>query len=209
MAEIVPGILARTPEQLYADLRRLEPHTSRVHIDIIDGHFAPNTTVNGYDELAAFDTLLKFDIHLMVNEPAAVLERWYGIKNAERFFVHAEAVGDVSQALAHAHEKQRWIGVALNPETDGAAAERFLANADGVLLLGVHPGFSGQKMLPGTVEKVAALRANHPELFIGVDGGIDLETALQAKGAGATMLVSTSYILRSPDIAAAIKNLNI
>lgn len=206
--EVIPGILAKTPEQLYADLRRLEKHTSRVHIDVIDGLFAPNATVGGYEELLAFSTQLKFDVHMMVNDPVGVFERWRGVKNADRFLVHVEATGsDAFAALSHARVDGRSAWAALDPGTGLNIAERFIAGANGVLILGVHPGFSGQKMLTGTAEKVALLHERHPHIAIGVDGGINPETAPQIVAAGATMLVATSFVLNSPDISRAIKKI--
>src|SRR5688572_19851472 len=105
---VVPAILAKSADDLYAKIRLLEPHVSRVHIDVIDGQFAPNTTVSGFHELAPLDTKLKFDVHLMVHNPLAVLDSWYAVKRADRFFMHAEAQGDTVAAMAQARAHGRW-----------------------------------------------------------------------------------------------------
>ena len=207
MIEVIPSILARTTDELYEAIRKLEPHVSRVHIDIVDGQFAPNTTVTAYQELDQLDTQLKFDVHLMVNNPGAVLEHWYQVKQADRFFIHAEAPQDPLTALAQIRAPQRWAGLAANPGTNVPTIERFLPSTDIVLMMGVHPGFTGGHFLPATVEKVATLHARHPQLPIGVDGGMSPETAQQVIAAGATIIVSSTYIMQSPDIGEAVEKL--
>ena len=77
MIEVIPSILAKTPEEFEAMVRKLEPHTERVHLDIIDADFADNATIKGYTELSKLSSKLNFDIHLMVKKPIDHLKRWY------------------------------------------------------------------------------------------------------------------------------------
>src|SRR3990167_10522280 len=96
MVEIIPAILAKTPEEFREAVHKLEPYAERVHLDIIDGVFAQNTTVQGFRELGGLETPLAFDVHLMVSRPADILQEWLKTK-ADRFMVHVESEGDLKE----------------------------------------------------------------------------------------------------------------
>jgi ribulose-phosphate 3-epimerase len=65
--------------------------------------------------------------------------------------------------------------------------------------MSVNPGFGGQKFIPSSLEKINKLRLEIDELDldidIGVDGGINLETAPMVSQSGANLLVAGSAIL--------------
>ncbi|MBX4211765.1 MAG: hypothetical protein KW806_03195 [Candidatus Yanofskybacteria bacterium] len=98
MIEIVPSILAKTHEEFETLVRKFEPHVTRVHLDIIDGEFANNKTICGFEELRLITTSLSFDVHLMVRTPSKNLAEWYQTK-ADRFIIHPESQEPVGPLL--------------------------------------------------------------------------------------------------------------
>lgn len=73
MTEIIPAILAKTKEEFMEMVKKVEPFTERVHLDVTDGAFTAGKTILGYEELLALDTKLQFDAHLMVVHPQEYL----------------------------------------------------------------------------------------------------------------------------------------
>src|SRR3989344_1872394 len=200
-----------TPSILSADLSCLQKEIDSVmtadwiQVDVMDGHFVPNLTF-GAPLLKGIQTKLPLDIHLMVENPAERIEEFLQI-GAKNITFHAEAVRDTKarkDLIATIHTGGATAGIAINPETSVEDILDVIDEVDLVLVMSVHPGFSGQKFLHEVLEKVKLLRAKHPDLMIQMDGGVDLQTAPLCVKAGANNLVAASAIFGAADRAKAI-----
>ena len=208
MADVIPAILAKSYEELERMVRTVEPYVERVHLDIMDGVFVSNTTITGYDELIRLDTNLKFDVHLMVENPADLMYHWYEVRGkADTFLVHAERANGLRELLEQIRLNQCRAGLVLNPETAVEEVQELLELIDMMQFMTVHPGFYGGQFIDDVLGKITDFRESHPDRPILVDGGITPETAIKTLRAGATTLVSGSYIFNSPDPAKAILEL--
>jgi ribulose-phosphate 3-epimerase len=121
---------------------------------------------------------------------------------------HYEVVDDVPATIAAARAHGLAAGVAFNPESEPEDVARVAADADLVLCMSIHPGYSGQEFMPDAVDRIARLRAALPvHIPIQVDGGIDEDTIAGARDAGATLFVAGSAIYGRTDPAAAYRAL--
>lgn len=213
MINIIPAILAKDFKELAFQVRKIEPFTEWVHLDVIDGKLAPNFTWNNPSEWKKLGSFLKLEVHLMIKEPWKAIEDWIQ-GGAQRVIVHREAFKDeelekIEEIIKRGHQEKREVGLALNPET---VVERLvelplIKNLDLVLFMAVQPGFQGQGFIEETLSKVKYFRSFHPHLNLGVDGGINPETAKKSVRAGANILVSGSFIVKSQDVESAIVSL--
>jgi ribulose-phosphate 3-epimerase len=174
----------------------------------MDGHFVPNLSF-GAPVIRCIKTNLPLDIHLMVSNPADRLEEFFacGVHNIT---FHAEAVQETNERQKmiqriHAHGVR--AGIALNPETPLSVIDDIFTEIDLLLIMSVHPGFSGQSFIADVLKKVEEARVRRPELMIQMDGGIDANTALLAQSAGANNLVAASAIFGKEDRKMAISAL--
>ena len=211
--ELVPAILVKTREELVARLALAATVAKRAQVDIMDGKFVPNTTVQAQD-LVGLKPPLELEIHLMVEDPLAAMNT-IG-KRAELFLVHVETVGQgtgvdgrasVEELEARARQLGARFGLVVNAKTPVSAVLPHLDRVDEVLVMTVEAGFGGQKLLPETLEKVAALRKLRPELDLEVDGGIDASTVGKAARAGANVLVAGSALFGASDLPGAAEGL--
>ncbi len=206
MIEVIPSILAKTSEEFESLVRRLEPYTDRVHLDIADGIFVPNKTIDGYKELMQINTNLKFDVHLMVQKPGEHIDEWLNTK-ADRYFVHSESDHDLKNCIYQLKNHLKEVGIVLNPDTDPGTVKGLIDMVDYVQFMTVNPGFYGAKFLDKVVDKISKFHSEYPKIKIVVDGGISKDTAPKVILAGASILISGSYIVNSSDFRKAINEL--
>ena len=202
--KLAPSILSADFAHLGDAVRAAEQGGADwVHVDVMDGHFVPNLTF-GPKMVADLHkaTRLPLDVHLMIERPDDWVDR-YVEAGAAWVVVHIEAVGDARGTLARIRQRGARAGLTLNPETPVEAVLPYLADLDLVLVMSVHPGFGGQKLIESALDKVRAIRKAlderklTPELE--VDGGVKVDNARRVADAGASVLVAGSAVYEDPD----------
>ncbi len=189
MTEIIPGILVHTLKELKEKLHLLS-WAKKVHIDIMDGKFVPNKTIQA---LTLKKALPKMDmqIHLMAHKPHTYVESFARLGAKELIF-HAEATKKTAETLEMIREKGMKAGIAFNPETkiDADAVK----HADIALVMTVHPGYSGQTLIKMPLRKIAEIKKHNPTIIVGVDGGINTQTCRMAAHSDADFAIATHAI---------------
>jgi len=173
-----------------------------IHVDVMDGHFVPNITMGPFIvETCRRITKLPLDVHLMIEEPERYIEA-FAKAGASGLTVHVEICPDLSATLKQIKSLGCKAGIVLNPETPVGAIQAFLPEADLVLVMSVHPGYSGQEFIPESIAKVSEIRkkldALRSSAWLEVDGGIDVETLPEMRAAGATAFVAATAVFKHP-----------
>jgi ribulose-phosphate 3-epimerase len=207
--EIAPSILSADFLRLGAQVSEaLEAGVRRIHVDVMDGHFVPNLSM-GPLVVAALRPLAEragavLEAHLMIAEPDRYLDA-FSHAGATAMTVHVEACPHLHRTVHAIRGLAAQPGVAINPATPVAALDEILPDVDVALVMSVDPGFGGQAFIPGTIDKVARLRAElvrrgleHVE--IEVDGGVEPENIRALMDVGMTIAVAGSSVfdLRAP-----------
>ena len=203
MIKIVPAILVKTIEELNERLREVEPYVNRVQIDIMDGKFVPNVTIQPED-MKDFKTNLLKEAHLMVEDNEKYVEDFLNL-GFDMIIVHYESCKDILGIVKKVKDRGKKIALAINPPTPLSAIEDYLDNLDMVLIMTVNPGFSGQGFIPEVLPKIRALRSIRKDFDIEVDGGIKLGTVKLTSEAGANIFASCSGIFKQEDKKKAIE----
>ena len=211
--KIAPSILSADFANLERDIRKIET-ADYVHVDIMDGEFVPNISI-GIPVVKAIRpvTGLPLDVHLMITKPVRYVEQFCDA-GADLVTVHVESdfPENIHAALEKIHAKGKRAGIVLKPNTRAEAALPYLKECDIVLVMTVEPGFGGQKFLPTTPTRIAAIRAERARLgcntLIEVDGGINTVTGPQCIEAGVDWLVAGNSLFRAEDPAAVVRVLH-
>jgi len=211
---IAPSMLSADFGQLDRDCRMVNRSVAGwFHLDIMDGLFVPNISFGFPVCKAIAQVALKpMDAHLMIVEPWRYIERFaqLGVKYLS---VHYEACNDrhLKESIRLIRDLGMGAGVAINPETPAERLIPWLRHIDYVVVMGVHPGYSGQKYIPETTEKVAVLAemiaAQDADCFIQVDGGVNTSNIAELERLGAGVFVAGSAAFSSPNPLAAIRAL--
>lgn len=179
-----------------------EEKVEYLHIDVMDGEFVPNfglgvDYIRGLREL----TSIPLDLHLMIKNPEYKLQ-WIGIKETDIVSIHYESTYQVQRALdwLAPYGCKRYL--AINPASPVYVLEEVLDYVDGINLLMVNPGFSGQKIVPSTLkkaEKLKRLLVEHGKenITLEVDGNITPENGHKLHEIGASIFVcGTSSVFK-------------
>lgn len=197
MIQIVPTILVKNFEEFKEKVKLLERDFPLAQIDVMDGKFVNNSTYFNIDDIEKIKTPLKYELHFMVRKPLQYIQKFQ--VSSSRFQVtkilfHYEAKSDIQKTLQAIKTLGCLAGLVINPETEVAKVKIFLSSVDCLMLMGVHPGASGQKFIPETVDKIKAVRAFHPTIDIEIDGGVNDKTAKALVEAGANILAVGSFV---------------
>jgi ribulose-phosphate 3-epimerase len=179
-----------------------EEHIDYLHIDMMDGTFVPNFGL-GVDYIRGLRKLTKLplDLHLMIKDPEYKFQ-WIGINPNDIVSIHYESTFQVQRALDYLQPYGCKRFLALNPATPLSSIEEVLDYIDGINLLMVNPGFSGQRIVPSTIRKAQKLmdylhKENRDDIVVEVDGNITPEHGRILKNMGASMFVcGTSAIFK-------------
>ena len=214
-AEIEPSIYAADFSCLGEQLEMLLRGGVRIfQFDVGDGQFvAPITT--GPIVLQSIAPIVHaaggiLDCHLMIVEPQRHFAA-FAQAGADSVTFHYEVVGDrLRDVVAQAREHGLEVGLAFNPETRvaTAATAAIAANVDLVLCMSINPGYSGQKFMPGAIDRIRELRELLPaHIHVQVDGGIGADNIRRVFDAGANLFVAGSSIFGREDIVRAYRRL--
>jgi ribulose-phosphate 3-epimerase len=212
MVRIAPSILAADLADLASEVKRAQAGgCDLIHIDVMDGLFAPNLTIGpGTVKALRRVTDLPLDVHLMIENPRRFVKP-FALAESDILTVHIEACENIRKLIGLIKEEKMKVGVALNPETELSTIEGILERLDMVVIMSVHPGFAGQEFIPEVLSKIETLKAikdkQDLKLDIEVDGGINLYTARRAIEAGADILVAGAGIYGQANIKKAIESL--
>jgi ribulose-phosphate 3-epimerase len=205
---VAPSILAADFGRLREQVRDVvEAGAEVIHVDIMDGHFVPTLSMGpkAVEALRDLDVLL--DVHLMVERPERHVAE-FAKAGASNIVVHAEATPHVHYAVQAIREAGCNPGVALTPSTPIEALSELRGELWSALCMTVNPGWGGQAFIPGSLDKIARLRALiGPDVELEVDGGIDHETAGPCAEAGASLFVAGTSVFGSRDPGAAFREL--
>jgi len=210
---LAPSILSADFTKLGEEIRACESAGADwIHVDVMDGHFVPNITMGPLIvEACRRVTKLPLDVHLMIEKPERHLDA-FAKAGANILTVHVETCPHLHRTLQYIKSLGCKAGVVLNPGTPVGALDAVLAEADLVLVMSVNPGFGGQEFIPESVGRVAEVRKKLDTLdssaWLEVDGGVNVETILPLKEAGATAFVAGTSVFKNPQgIDAGIKAL--
>lgn len=195
---IAPSLLAADFSALGQEITRIKDADS-LHIDVMDGVFVPNISMGpGIIRALRDKTSLFFDVHLMILRPLPYVEV-FRKAGADSITFHVECSDDPAAVVDAILRTGAKAGVALKPATGVEAIGDWGGKLSSVTVMTVEPGFGGQKLMPGPLQKISQIKERFPHLLVQVDGGVNRDTISLCAQAGADSIVAGTAVFGAPD----------
>lgn len=203
---IHPSILNADHSKILSEIERVSKVSDLLHLDILDGEFAPNTSFTW--EQAKYiisGSTIPVDAHLMVTDCDFQGPR-YAEAGCESVTVHVESTKDIRSTIRNIKSHGSFASLALKPDTNIEDFIDYVDEVDMFLIMTVEPGFGGQAFMPEMMGKVSRARQliGERHIRLQVDGGISRETIEIASAAGADTFVAGSAVYKAQDPAAMV-----
>ncbi len=192
---VIPAILPKSLAELEEQLAKIWAFAPRVQLDVIDGIFRPDKTI-GPELLNRIDTIVTWDIHLMVDQP----EKWIKqcvMGGADRIFGQVEMMKDTTAFIADGQSETMAVGLAYDIDTPLDGLEKVINDLDAVLLLSVKAGGQSREFDDRVLEKIKAVRKMNKRIPIVIDGGINEEKMKECLAAEWTEEIEEDELNRS------------
>ncbi len=221
MITVVPAVIPESFEDFEAHAARVKSHVGRMQIDVADGSYAPSRTwpyasSEHFSELVAQDEGLpywedlEYEVDLLMRKPEAALADWIkaGVSGA---VVHIESTDDHGAIVDMSQNAGIDLGWGIKPSTPNEKLFEIidtLGMPGFVQVMGSDSiGHAGEDLDESVFDKIVEIKERYPDLTIAVDIGVNDETAQDLADAGATKLVSSSFIFEEGDIRQNIETL--
>ena len=182
-----------------------------IHCDVMDGRFVPNITF-GMPMVKALRkcTHIPLDVHLMIVEPEKYVPEFIDA-GADIVTFHPDACHDSGKLLDYIRSRGVKAGIVINPDVPVSVAYPYMEKLDMVVIMGVFPGFGGQKFIETSYDRARKIKdiivGGKTNALLEIDGGVNCENSLAVKNCGVDMLVAGSSVFSASDMREAIKRL--
>ena len=200
---IAPSLLSADFSNLKKDIEMInDSQADWFHLDIMDGHFVPNISF-GIPVVKSIKkhSKKKLDVHLMITNPENYIEKFVEV-GADIITIHVEACEEKTEKILKEIKLSNIkAGLAINPDTNFEVIDDYIDLIDMVCLMGVYPGFGGQKIIDSTFKRCEGIRdiisRRGKDCKLEVDGGVTADNAKKLLESGADILVAGSYVFHS------------
>ena len=207
---ISPSILSADFTNINQQIKSVEnAGATRLHIDVMDGHFVPNLTFGPFiiKQIRKL-TNIHFETHLMIEDPHKYLQDYIDA-GSDTLIFHYEASTDIERDIDTIKTNNILAGLAINPDTNPEVLKPYMDQIDYILVMSVFPGFGGQSFITDTLEvmkELVKLRKDR-QILIGVDGGVNLKTIKSVYDTGVDVTIVGSGLYKATSIKERFNNL--
>lgn len=202
---IIPAILESTSELIQEKIELIAPHVDIIQVDILDSNFAEGKHIINKNSLLNLDSIKPLEAHLMSTHINPFIEVL--IDKFSNICTHIEAEDLNREIIYYFHQKNKKVGISVNPDTDVSKIEPYLDTINYVQFMTVTPGKQGQELTDSTIKKIKKFKQQYPKIRTQADGGVNLDNIKKVLKSGVDDVVIGSAIFGSKDPIASLNKL--
>jgi len=209
MRIISPSLLSADFSNLAKQIHILEEMgATRLHLDVMDGHFVPNLTFGPFIiEQIKKITNLHLETHLMIKEPSKYVNNYINA-GSDTVIIHLEASSSINSDIKMIKRHNVQAGLAINPDTDESALSPYFKDIDYILIMSVFPGFGGQSFIEKSLDKMKKIvKLSNGRQVIGVDGGVNDKNIGKIYKTGIDITIIGSSLFKSDNLPSRYREL--
>jgi len=208
-SQIIPTVLVKSKSAYINKIKLYEQSFNLAQIDVLNDSYIKGKSYHCSKTTNKLKTKLKFEVHLMINNPLRFIKRWKTIDKIKRFIVHVETVTVDDFELIKKELKGIGINLALaiSPGTKLSLLKSFEGKFSYLLVMGVIPGRNGAPFLVTTYSRIKKIKKMFPKVLIGVDGGVSDKNSSKLIDSGASRLNTGSFLAGFEDMNEAVSKL--
>lgn len=182
--QVIPAILTKTTDEFDSQISLLKKYYNRFQIDVADGKFVPNTTlqIENIEKLLTVTELASpiiFDFHLMVNDYEAEIKK---IQKLSKYVKVGVILIHYTRRPNLKDLKIKYpnftFGIVLDPKDE---VKTIMSKIDlnfikDIQIMTINPGFQGSPFIKELLNKVEQLRSSNYRANIYLDGGLNDQT---------------------------------
>ncbi len=196
---IAPAILVSTFDEFVKNVEKINGIFSYAQIDVMDGKFVSAKSFPEIEKINAVPTNLKWEVHLMVQEPFTEMKKWTNVKNVFRVLFHIESSNTPHECIDFAKKNGWQVGLVLNPGTPLSTIKPYISEIDVVMFMTVVPGKQGNPFVPAVGEKIKEFVALKRRPLCAVDGAVSMATIPLLKNWGVEIFNVGSALMKAND----------
>lgn len=199
MSIIAPTVTAYNLHDYRAQMEVAEKFARRIHIDLMDGIFAP--TVSPSLHAIWLPENIDCDVHLMFQHPYQQLKRLLAL-NPKKIIIQAEAQKDsVERFISGIRQTKVGLGISLLADTspDEPHIKNWIKRCEYVLIFSGHLGYHGGEADLALLEKITKIKHINSNVEIGWDGGINADNIRTLADKGVDVLNVGGAIQKQKD----------
>ncbi len=196
---IAPTILVSTFEEFAKQVAKLKGQFDYAQIDVMDGRFVANKSFTEIEKINKLKAKIKFELHLMVEDPLKEMKKWREVKNIFRVIFHLESKAEPAECVSFARGEGWEVGIALNPDTPLSDVRPFIEKIDVLQFMTVYPGRQGAPFVPKVLDKIREFTKLKPRPPCAVDGAVNKNNIRSLAELGVEIFNVGSYLTRASD----------
>lgn len=200
MIEIIPAILTKNKIELKEKVELIKDHVETIHIDIEDGLYVNNKTLELEEVLSTLSTIdfkCRIEIHMMCLNPDKYIDQLKKVKNIASVVIHRDSTDNIETVLKKIKDTGLNVGLCIGLEEEIFNSD--INNIDYFMVLDEIPGFSGGLFNSKALIQINSFKLRFPNILIEADGGINYESAVKCVKSGANKLIINSFIFNDSD----------
>lgn len=170
-----PTILTDDEQSYIEQFRNCAEFAQEIDIDIIDWEYSRGKTLTA-QEILQVETHIFLNFDLMMDFPLPSVEILLQDKRVGKIIINIRSKEDLLPIFEKIKNSGREVAISFSTDEEYEKIKKYFSVVDGVCIFAIEPGAQGNKFRPEMLEYSNRLKRDSFRGWIGLDGGVNMDT---------------------------------